>query len=84
MAHDMSGAVLYVTQFPCNICAQAIIQVGIKDVIYSSRKEHHAKTNQAVEKMFADAGVLFISYDDLEAADSGFIDALMQMKSQYY
>jgi len=83
MAHDMSGATMYMTQFPCNTCAQAIIQVGIKSIIYSTRKDHHTESNQAVEKMFADAGVNAKSYLEYEATDSNFIDSLDQLKSIY-
>ena len=32
---DLSGSKLYVKLFPCNECAKAIIQAGIKEVIYN-------------------------------------------------
>ena len=31
---DLSGCKLYVALFPCNECAKAIIQSGIKEVVY--------------------------------------------------
>ena len=31
---NLEGAKIYVTLFPCNECAKAIIQAGIKEVIY--------------------------------------------------
>ena len=31
---SLAGAKLYVSLFPCNECAKAIIQAGIKEVIY--------------------------------------------------
>ena len=31
---SLEGAKIYVTLFPCNECAKAIIQCGIKEVIY--------------------------------------------------
>ena len=37
-AADLSGCTLYVTLFPCNECAKAIIQSGIKRVVYHSNK----------------------------------------------
>ena len=83
MAHDMSGASMYVTQFPCNTCAQAIIQVGIKQVIYANRKEHHTDINQAVEKMFGDAAVQTKAYADTDIADKEFLNALLELKSFY-
>ena len=40
-AHSNSeGARVYVTLFPCNECAKAIIQSGIKEIIYYSDKYH--------------------------------------------
>ncbi|MFV2057159.1 MAG: deaminase, partial [Thiohalomonadales bacterium] len=81
--HDMSGASMYVTQFPCNTCAQAIIQVGIQHVIFASRKEHHIALNTAVEKMFADAGVQAQAYSEFDVADSEFIAGLDQLKGLY-
>ena len=83
MAHDMSGASMYVTQFPCNTCAQAIIQVGIKSVIYANRKEHHDELNQAVESMFRDAGVQSLAYTDGDVNDSEFLKSLLELKSFY-
>ena len=35
---DFEGAKIYVALFPCNECAKAIIQSGIKEVIYLSDK----------------------------------------------
>ncbi len=34
--HDLRGSRMYVTLFPCNECAKAIIQSGIKELIYLS------------------------------------------------
>ena len=34
----LKGCTLYVTLFPCNECAKAIIQVGIKEIVYGSNK----------------------------------------------
>ena len=38
--HDLRGSRMYVTLFPCNECAKAIIQSGIKELIYLSDKYH--------------------------------------------
>ena len=35
---SLEGAKLYVTLFPCNECAKAIIQAGIRTVVYDSDK----------------------------------------------
>jgi len=80
MAHDLTGSTLYVTLFPCNICAQAIIQVGIKKVVYTKAKKHHVGFNNAVLKMFKSAGVETQSFDDLDVKDSEFISKLYELK----
>ena len=41
---SLEGAKLYVSLFPCNECAKAIIQSGIKEVIYDSNKYEGIKT----------------------------------------
>ncbi len=33
----MEGAKLYVSLFPCNECAKAIIQAGIKTIVYDAK-----------------------------------------------
>ena len=35
---SLEGAKMYVTLFPCNECAKAIIQTGIKTIVYESTK----------------------------------------------
>ncbi len=40
---SLEGAKLYVSLFPCNECAKAIIQSGIKEVIYDSNKYEEAQ-----------------------------------------
>lgn len=78
MAHNMTGASIYTTQYPCNTCAQAIIQVGIKEVIFLRRKEHkpHKLLNIAVNKMFLDAGVSSRCYFEIDIPDINFLNHL--------
>ena len=40
---SLEGTKVYVTLFPCNECAKAIIQAGIKRVVYDSDKYAHEK-----------------------------------------
>lgn len=56
---SLEGAKIYVSLFPCNECAKAIIQSGIKTVIYSEDK--YAKTPGVIasKKMFDAAGVAY-------------------------
>ena len=51
---------LYVTMFPCNECAKAIIQSGIQRVYYESDKYAHTDMVKASKKMFEAAGVEFV------------------------
>ena len=51
---------LYVSLFPCNECAKAIIQSGIKKVVYESDKYDGTEGNTASKKMLKEAGVELI------------------------
>lgn len=53
---------LYVTLFPCNECAKAIIQAGIKTVIYASDKYADTDSVRASKRMFHAAGVRYVKY----------------------
>ncbi|HYF42737.1 MAG TPA: dCMP deaminase family protein [Ramlibacter sp.] len=57
VVHPLREATIYTTQFPCPRCAQAIIQAGIRSVVYLREKKHHQAENQAALKMFAASGV---------------------------
>lgn len=54
---NLVGAKIYVALFPCNECAKAIIQSGIKEVIYISDKYAETDATKASKKMFSAAGV---------------------------
>lgn len=54
---SLMGAKIYVALFPCNECAKAIIQSGIKEVIYLSDKYSETDIVKASKKMFESAGV---------------------------
>lgn len=59
---SIEGSKLYVSLFPCNECAKAIIQAGIRTVIYDSDKYDGTPGNVASKKMFDAAGVEYIQY----------------------
>ncbi len=59
---NLEGTKLYVSLFPCNECAKAIIQAGIKTVIYDSDKYDGTPGNIASKKMFDAAGVKYKQY----------------------
>ncbi|MGL6009291.1 MAG: deoxycytidylate deaminase [Culicoidibacterales bacterium] len=56
-SENLSGACLYVSLFPCNECAKAIIQSGIQELVYMSDKYDGTVENQASKRMFAAAKV---------------------------
>lgn len=56
---DLTGCKIYVALFPCNECAKAIIQSGIKEVIYLSDKYADSDSTIASKKMFDAAGVAY-------------------------
>ena len=54
---SLVGAKIYVALFPCNECCKAIIQSGIREVIYLSDKYADTDCVKASKRMFASAGV---------------------------
>ena len=54
---SLKGATLYVALFPCNECAKAIIQTGIRKVVYLSNKYETTDSTVASRKMLSAAGV---------------------------
>ena len=57
---SLEGCKIYVALFPCNECAKAIIQCGIKEVIYLSDKYAESVGVRASKRMFDTAGVKYI------------------------
>ena len=63
--HDgasLKGATIYVTLFPCNECAKAIIQSGIREVVYASDKYAGQEFTQAAKMLFKLSGVNLREY----------------------
>ena len=54
---SLKGATLYVALFPCNECAKAIIQTGIRKVVYLSNKYETTDSTKASRMMLSAAGV---------------------------
>ena len=54
---NLYGSTVYVALFPCNECAKAIIQSGIKEVVYLSDKYHDTPSTIASRRMLDAAGV---------------------------
>ena len=56
---DLRGSRLYVALFPCNECAKAIIQAGVKEVLYLSDKYADSPSTRASTRMMDSAGVKY-------------------------
>ncbi len=59
---SLKGAKLYVSLFPCNECAKAIIQSGIRTVIYECDKYANTPSVIASKRLFDAAGVKYYQY----------------------
>ena len=60
---SVKDCTLYVSLFPCNECAKAIIQSGIRKIVYESDKYAGTEGNIASKKMLEEAGVELVQTD---------------------
>ena len=60
---SLDNAKMYVTLFPCNECAKAIIQAGIKTLVYDCDKYADTASVIASKRMLNAAGVRYYKYD---------------------
>ena len=65
-AGSLQGCSLYVTLFPCNECAKAIIQSGIREIIYYDNKYADSDATKASQRMFLLTGVTCRPYHHTE------------------
>lgn len=63
---SLAGSTLYVTLFPCNECAKAIIQCGIKRVVYLDNKYADTDGVRASAIMFSKCGIRSEKYEPTE------------------
>lgn len=59
---SLEGTKIYVSLFPCNECAKAIIQSGIKEIIYRDDTYADLPSTQASKRMLDAAGVCYRQY----------------------
>ena len=59
----VKGCKIYVTLFPCNECAKALIQAGIKEVIYLEEKYPDSIQDRASKRLLMMAGIPFRKYE---------------------
>lgn len=68
---NLKNCILYVTLYPCNECAKAVIQSGIKKVIYYENKYPDAENTKAAEMLFRIAHIEIEQYK-VENSDKKF------------
>lgn len=56
---SLAGSTIYTPLFPCNECSKAIIQSGIRHVVYISDKYAETDSVRASKKMMDHAGVQY-------------------------
>ncbi|MCH5199907.1 MAG: dCMP deaminase family protein [Oscillospiraceae bacterium] len=59
---SLKGTTIYTTLFPCNECAKAIIQCGIKEIVYMEDKYAEEDNVVAAKRMLDMAGVKYRQY----------------------
>lgn len=59
---SLEGCKIYVTLFPCNECAKAIIQCGIKEIVYWDDKYADTPSVKASKRMLEATGVKYTPY----------------------
>ena len=60
---SLDRATMYVTLFPCTECAKAIIQCGIRRLVYDSDKYKNTPSVVASKRMLKAAGVVLQRYE---------------------
>ena len=60
---SLDNSKMYVTLFPCNECAKAIIQAGIKTIVYDCDKYADTAAVIASKRMLNAAGVRYYRYE---------------------
>lgn len=56
---SLKNCTIYVALFPCHECSKAIIQSGIRELVYLSDKYDGTESNVASKKMLDSAGVIY-------------------------
>ena len=62
----IKGAKIYVTLFPCNECTKALVQKGIKEIIYLSDKYCESISVKAAKRMLDSAGINYKKYESIK------------------
>lgn len=60
---SLKDCIIYVALFPCHECSKAIIQSGIKEIVYLSDKYTNTDSNKASKRMLDIAGVKYRKFE---------------------
>lgn len=72
---NLKNCTIYVALFPCNECSKAIIQSGIKEIVYLSDKYSGTDANLASKKMLDAANISYRKLStDISTITLSFID----------
>ena len=63
---DFEGATCYVTLFPCSHCALALVQRGIKRVVYYTDDRKDTEDNKCAKRLFTMSGIEYVDFHDLK------------------
>jgi dCMP deaminase len=63
---QLKGCTIYVSLFPCNECSKAIIQSGIKEIVYADDKYFGTPSFIASRRMLEASGVKVRQIKDIE------------------
>ena len=73
---SLKGCTIYVALFPCHECSKAIIQSGIRGLVYLSEKYNGTGSNIASKKMLDSAGVVYRKLNSkLKGLTLSFLDS---------
>lgn len=64
----LNGCRIYVSLFPCNECSKAIIQAGIKEIVYEDEKYKGTENDRAAKRMLDAAGVKYRKITGIDIA----------------
>ena len=62
---NLKGARVYTTLFPCNECTKALIQSGIREVIYMEDKYADTDSVIASKRMMDSASIIYRKFDKI-------------------
>jgi dCMP deaminase len=70
---DLKGTTMYCTQYPCHVCAQELVQVGVSKIVYINKKPHHKQVNDIVKEIFKGGKLREFDFRKLKNKDKDFV-----------